>query len=79
MEVMGMCGHDSQSRGLSVTNCKRERRGSFSEDKRKKKRGHLVRTLQRRGSFNEDFSLKKKRGSFREALNLSANFYLATT
>ena len=56
----------------------REKRGSFSEDKRKIG-GHLVRTIKRRGSFSEDFSLKKKRGSFREALNLSANFYLATT
>ena len=32
-----------------------------------------------RGSFSEDFRLKKKRGSFGEALNLSAKFYLATT
>ena len=37
-----------------------------------------MRTIKRRGSFSEDFSLKKKIGSFREALNLSANFYLAT-
>ena len=38
-----------------------------------------MRTIKRRRSFSEDFSLKKKRGSFREVLNLSANFYLATT
>ena len=58
----------------------KKKRGSLSEDKRKIG-GHLVRTIKRRGSFSEDFSLKKKRprGSFREVLNLSANFYLATT
>ena len=38
----------------------REKRGSFSEDKRKIG-GHLVRTVKRRGSFSEDFSLKKKK------------------
>ena len=54
-----------------------EKRGSFSEDKRKIG-GHLVRTIKRRESFSEDFSLKKKRWSFREALNLSGKFYLAT-
>ena len=37
-----------------------------------------MRTIKKKGSFGEDFSLKK-RGSFREALNLSAKFYLATT
>ena len=36
-------------------------------------------TIKKKGSLSEDFSLKKKRGSFREALNLSAKFYLATT
>ena len=46
---------------------------------KEKSGGHLVRTIKRRGSFSEDFSLKKERGSFREALNLSANFYLATS
>ena len=41
---------------------------------------HLVRTIKKKGSFREDFSLKKKMGShFREALNLSAKLYLATT
>ena len=45
----------------------RKKRGSFSEDKRKIG-GHLVRTIKKKGSFSEDFSLKKKRGSFREAL-----------
>ena len=45
----------------------------------RKNRGHLVRTIKKKGSFSEDFSLKKKRGSFREVLNLSAKFYLATT
>ena len=38
-----------------------------------------MRTIKKKGSFSEDFSLKKKRGSFHEALNLSAKFYLATT
>ena len=38
-----------------------------------------MRTIKKKGSFSEDFSLKKKRGSLREALNLSAEFYLATT
>ena len=55
----------------------KEKRRSFSEDKRKIG-GHL-RTIKKKGSFSDDFSLKKKKGSFREALNLSAKFYLATT
>ena len=38
-----------------------------------------MRTIKKKGPFSEDFSLKKKRGSFCEALNLSAKFYLATT
>ena len=78
MEVTGMCGHDPQSRGSFSDKLDKEKRGSFSEDKRKIG-GHLVRTLKRRWSFSEDFSLKEKSGSFREALNLSANFYLAIT
>ena len=56
----------------------KEKRWSFSEDKRKIG-SHLIRTIKEKGSFSEDFSLKKKRGSFREALNLSEKFYLATT
>ena len=38
-----------------------------------------MRTIKKKGSFSEDFSLKKKRGSFREALKLIAKFYLTTT
>ena len=38
-----------------------------------------MRTIKKEGGHGEDFSLKKKRGSFREARNLSAVFYLATT
>ena len=38
-----------------------------------------MRTIKKKGSFSEGFSLKKKRGSFREAVNLCAKFYLATT
>ena len=38
-----------------------------------------MRTIKKKGSLSEDFSLKKKRGSFREALNLNAKFYLAAT
>ena len=38
-----------------------------------------MRTIKKKGSFSEDFSLKKLRGSFREALNLGAKFYSATT
>ena len=32
-----------------------------------------MRTIQKKGAFSEDFSLKKKRGSFREALTLVQN------
>ena len=39
---------------------------------KEKKGDHLVMTIKKKESFSEDFSLKKKRGSFREALNLSA-------
>ena len=49
MEVTGMCGHDSQSRGLSVTNSI-EKKGGLS-----------VRTKENRGSFGEDY---KKNGVF---------------
>ena len=49
MEVTGMCGHDSQSRGLSVTNSV-EKKGGLS-----------VRTKENRGSFGEDY---KKNGVF---------------
>ena len=73
MEVTGMCGHDPKSDRLN-----KEKRGSFNEDKRKIG-SHLVRTIKKKGSFSEDFSFKKKRGSFREARDLSAKFYLATT
>ena len=38
-----------------------------------------MRTIKRKGYFSEGFRLKKKRGSFREAVNLSAKFYLAST
>ena len=38
-----------------------------------------MRTIKKKGSFSEDLSLKKKRVSFCEALNISAKFYLATT
>ena len=38
-----------------------------------------MRTINKKGFFSEDFNLKKKRASFREALNLSAKIYSATT
>ena len=38
-----------------------------------------MRPIKKKGSFSEDFSLKKKRRSFRAALNISAKLYLATT
>ena len=48
----------------------KEKRGSFSEDKRKIG-GHLVRTIKKKGSFSEESSLEKKRGSFREVRSQS--------
>ena len=35
MEVTGMCGHDPQSRGSFGDGLNKEKRESFSEDKRK--------------------------------------------
>ena len=57
-----MCGHDPKSRGLPVTRLNKEKRGSFSEDKRKIG-GSFGEDYKKEGFFSEDFSLKKKRGS----------------
>ena len=72
------CADTSPKVGSFGDRLNKEKKVSFSENKRKIG-GHLVRTIKKKGSFSEDFSLKKKSGSFREALNLSAKFYLATT
>ena len=55
MEVTGICGQDFQRRGSFGDRLNKEKRGSFSEDKRKIG-GHLVRTIKRRGSFSEAFN-----------------------
>ena len=57
IEVTGMCGHDAESTGLSVTRLNKEKRGVFQCGPRKIG-GHLVRTIKKKGSFSENFSLK---------------------
>ena len=69
MEVRGVCGQDPQSRGLSVTDQIKKKRGSFSEDKRKIG-GHLVRTIKKKeGVLVKPSVFSKKRESFSEAFN----------